>query len=167
MGSDSSFNDKQPEEAPGKLGNTSGEFGAGDKVFVLSHTFNMSGVIVPFGGYPAEFIRIREEVSKEGDMLAEVYANGHRIIPLKYVSNTKSKRIVDGGVEMPLDGPKQGDIIIRCNGVPKKPCDKSRQVHAADKHKVIRCSECQIEFGRIASRKRMRKLRAKYKKNAK
>ena len=143
----------------------------GNELFVVSHTAFCQGVPFTTGGHVGKFSRIT--VLKDGNLYVSVYHDGERGYPIEYIRDFKRRPII--GVKESVDNHlsdapdthmKKGDVIIVCEGISGKKCGKTRAVHAADAHIVKRCKDCQKEFGKIATRLRMKQKR-EGKKNAK
>lgn len=145
-------NDTQPEE---EVPRPSCVFEEGQTVYIKRHQHTMGGIQVTFGGLSGKFVNT--SFGPNGEEYVTVYHDGFRTFPLEHARKKKGSRASVTGSS------KSGKLIVECAGLDGKPCSNTREIHAADKHLVKRCKDCQKEYARITNRERMRQRRAEKK----
>lgn len=161
------FNNKQPSEASGTSPNISEDYveitetPVGTPIFIEEHICSIDGIAFPEGGHYAKLLGV---VDSNGSKFVRVYYNGERTYPIEYArSELKKKSTAVLGVPITGTG---GKIIIECVGVNDKACGVKREILMSDAHHVRRCRDCQKVYNKLATKQRMKELRAKRRANA-
>lgn len=160
------LNNKQPPKASGTspgIFQDNVEIAAapvGTHIFIEEHICNIDGIAFQDGGHYAKLLGV---IDSNGSKFVRVYYNGERTYPIEFAKselkkNTKS--VV--GVPVNVVG---GKIIIECIGVEDKACGAKREILMSDAHHVRRCRDCQKIYNKIATKHRMKELRAKRRAN--
>lgn len=163
------INNKQPSEGVGAAQDIPPEYVelattlSGKSVFIDEHLCYVNGIPFPDGGHPAQFQDIFK--SKDGTITARVYYNGVRSYPIQHVRHDRGVVKITRAAGK-VSGTINNKIIIECEGVDGKPCGEKREILMSDVHHVKRCKNCQKLYNKLATKKRMKELRAIRRANA-